>query len=229
MRRPISQLFRMSGAWTVDFRRADRRGVLRPARLRDLALLARRLVPHRLQRAGDLALRPGGGGRPARAPRGDFRSASSSSAAASSARDLIRDLAKADPAEVRLLGVFDDRGDARSPVDGRGLRQARQCRRSRRIRAPDAHRSRDLRAADHRRAAHPPDAAQALGAADRHPPRRARQPLRFRPRSYSYLGAAPMLDVFDKPLARLGRRRQDGASTRSSARSRWSRCRRSWR
>ena len=42
---------------------------------------------------------------------------------------------------------------------------------------------------------------EAVGAAGRHPPRRAHSnKLRFRPRAYSYIGTVPMLDVFDKPI-----------------------------
>ena len=93
---------------------------------------------------------------------------------------------------------------------GRGLSQARQRRRSRRVRALDAHRSGDLRAADHRRRAHSADAAQALGAADRHPPRGARQPPAL-PSALLFLhrrgAGARRLRQADR---RLGRRHQAG-------------------
>jgi Undecaprenyl-phosphate glucose phosphotransferase len=116
------------------------------------------------------------------------------------ARDLIRDLAKADPAEIRLLGVFDDRSDARSPASVEGVAKlgnvddlveyARQTRIDLAVFAlPISAEQRILQMLrklwvlpiDVRLAAH----------ANR---------IRFRPRSYSYLGATPMLDVFDKPL-----------------------------
>jgi Undecaprenyl-phosphate glucose phosphotransferase len=117
------------------------------------------------------------------------------------ARELLRDLAKADPAEVRLLGVFDDRGDARSPGTVEGFAKlgtvddlvefARLTRIDLAIFAlPISAEQRILEMLrklwvlpiDVRLAAH----------ANR---------LRLRPRSYSYVGSAPMLDVFDKPLA----------------------------
>jgi Undecaprenyl-phosphate glucose phosphotransferase len=117
------------------------------------------------------------------------------------ARELLRDLAKSDPAEVRLLGVFDDRGDARSPGNVEGFPKlgnvddlvefARATRIDLAIFAlPISAEQRILEMLrklwvlpiDVRLAAH----------ANR---------LRLRPRSYSYVGSAPMLDVFDKPLA----------------------------
>ena len=66
----------------VHFRCADRAGLLRQARQRDLALLARRLVPSRLQRARGLALRASPSSSTGSRPRGASRSASSWSAAA---------------------------------------------------------------------------------------------------------------------------------------------------
>jgi Undecaprenyl-phosphate glucose phosphotransferase len=114
---------------------------------------------------------------------------------------LLRDLAKADPAEVRLLGVFDDRTDDRSPDVVEGYPKlgnvddlvefARATRIDLAIFAlPISAENRILTMLrklwvlpiDVRLAAH----------ANR---------LRLRPRSYSYVGSAPMLDVFDKPIA----------------------------
>jgi len=116
-------------------------------------------------------------------------------------RDLLRDLANADPAEVRLIGTFDDRGEDRSPnfVEGvpklGDIDELVSFARAARIdlvifTLPIAAEQRILEMlrklwvlpVDVRLAAH----------ANR---------LRLRPRSYSYVGAAPMLDVFDKPLA----------------------------
>ena len=57
--------------------------------------------------------------------------------------------------DVRVVGVFDDRNDERSPDALRGLPQARHGRRFRRIRTPHPHRSRDLLAADQRGKPHP--------------------------------------------------------------------------
>ena len=115
--------------------------------------------------------------------------------------ELLRELAKSDEAEVRLLGVFDDRGDDRSPdtVEGHPklgnvddlVAFARATRVDLVIFAlPITAEQRILQMLrklwvlpiDIRLAAH----------ANR---------LRFRPRSYSYVGKAPMLDLFDKPIA----------------------------
>ncbi len=117
------------------------------------------------------------------------------------ARALVAELAMADPAEVRLLGIFDDRGFDRSPGDVEGFPKlgnvddlvefARSTRIDLAIFAmPISAEQRILEMLrklwvlpiDVRLAAH----------ANR---------LRLRPRSYSYIGSAPMLDVFDKPLA----------------------------
>jgi Undecaprenyl-phosphate glucose phosphotransferase len=115
--------------------------------------------------------------------------------------ELLRQLSKSDEAEVRLLGVFDDRGDDRSPDTVEGYPKlgnvddlvefARSTRLDLMIFAlPITAEERILQMLrklwvlpiDIRLAAH----------ANR---------LRFRPRSYSYVGSAPMLDLFDKPIA----------------------------
>ena len=117
------------------------------------------------------------------------------------AEGLVRDLAEAHPAELRLLGVFDDRGDERAPKMVGGLPKlgnvddlvafARTSRVDLIIFAlPITAEARILEMLrklwvlpiDVRLAAH----------ANR---------LKLRPRAYSYIGKAPMLDVFDKPLA----------------------------
>ena len=63
----------------------------------------------------------------------------------------------------------------RRPLADRRRRpaEARHRRRPRRVRPPHPHRSRDLLAADHGREPHPADAQEAVGAAGRHPARRA--------------------------------------------------------
>jgi Undecaprenyl-phosphate glucose phosphotransferase len=115
--------------------------------------------------------------------------------------DLLRELAKNDEAEVQLLGVFDDRGDERSPNTVEGYPKlgnvddlvdfARSTRVDLVIFAlPITAEQRILQMLrklwvlpiDIRLAAH----------ANR---------LRFRPRSYSYVGKVPVLDLFDKPIA----------------------------
>ena len=115
--------------------------------------------------------------------------------------DLLRELAKNDEAEVQLLGVFDDRSDERSPNTVEGYPKlgnvddlvdfARSTRVDLVIFAlPITAEQRILQMLrklwvlpiDIRLAAH----------ANR---------LRFRPRSYSYVGKVPVLDLFDKPIA----------------------------
>jgi Undecaprenyl-phosphate glucose phosphotransferase len=115
--------------------------------------------------------------------------------------DLLRELAKNDEAEVQLLGVFDDRSDERSPNTVEGYPKlgnvddlvdfARSTRVDLVIFAlPITAEQRILQMLrklwilpiDIRLAAH----------ANR---------LRFRPRSYSYVGKVPVLDLFDKPMA----------------------------
>jgi len=115
--------------------------------------------------------------------------------------DLLRELAKNDEAEVQMLGVFDDRSDERSPDTVEGYPKlgniddlvdfARSTRVDLIIFAlPITAEQRILQMLrklwvlpiDIRLAAH----------ANR---------LRFRPRSYSYVGKVPVLDLFDKPIA----------------------------
>jgi Undecaprenyl-phosphate glucose phosphotransferase len=115
--------------------------------------------------------------------------------------ELLRDLSKSGDAEVRMLGVFDDRGDDRAPEAVEGYPKlgnvddlvefARATRIDLVIFAlPITAEQRILQMLrklwvlpiDIRLAAH----------ANR---------LRFRPRSYSYVGKVPVLDLFDKPIA----------------------------
>jgi Undecaprenyl-phosphate glucose phosphotransferase len=115
--------------------------------------------------------------------------------------DLLRELGKNDEAEVQMLGVFDDRSDERSPNTVEGYPKlgnvddlvdfARSTRVDLVIFAlPITAEHRILQMLrklwvlpiDIRLAAH----------ANR---------LRFRPRSYSYVGKVPVLDLFDKPMA----------------------------
>ncbi len=115
--------------------------------------------------------------------------------------ELLRELSKSDEAEVRMLGVFDDRGDDRAPDTVEGYPKlgnvddlvefARSTRVDLVIFAlPITAEQRILQMLrklwvlpiDIRLAAH----------ANR---------LRFRPRSYSYVGKVPVLDLFDKPIA----------------------------
>jgi Undecaprenyl-phosphate glucose phosphotransferase len=114
---------------------------------------------------------------------------------------LLRDLAKADPAEVRLLGVFDDRTDDRSPDTVEGFPKlgnvddlvefARATRIDLAIFALPISAEQRILTMLRKLWVLPIDVRLAAHA----------NRLRLRPRSYSYVGPAPMLDVFDKPLA----------------------------
>jgi Undecaprenyl-phosphate glucose phosphotransferase len=117
------------------------------------------------------------------------------------ARELLIDLAKADPAEVRLLGVFDDRTDDRSPEILEGFPKlgnvddlvefARATRIDLAIFALPISAEERILGMLRKLWVLPIDVRLAAHA----------NRLRLRPRSYSYVGSAPMLDVFDKPLA----------------------------
>jgi Undecaprenyl-phosphate glucose phosphotransferase len=114
---------------------------------------------------------------------------------------LVNALGQQEDSEVRLLGVFDDRGDDRAPNFCGGLPKlgtvddlVEFARRTRvdlvLFSLPISAESRILQMlkklwvlpVDIRLSAHT-------------------NQLRFRPRSYSYIGAVPVLDVFDRPIA----------------------------
>jgi Undecaprenyl-phosphate glucose phosphotransferase len=114
---------------------------------------------------------------------------------------LLRSLAAQRDSDVRVIGVFDDRGDERSPANCNGVQKlgtvadlvefARQTRVDLVIFSlPISAESRILQMlkklwvlpVDIRLSAHT-------------------NKLRFRPRSYSYIGNVPVLDIFDKPIA----------------------------
>jgi Undecaprenyl-phosphate glucose phosphotransferase len=113
---------------------------------------------------------------------------------------LIEAINKQVDSDVRIVGVFDDRGDERSPTTLAGRRKlgtvddlvefARQTRVdlvifslpiSAEIRILQMLKKLWVLPVDIRLAAH-------------------LNKLRFRPRSYSYIGSVPVLDVFDKPI-----------------------------
>jgi Undecaprenyl-phosphate glucose phosphotransferase len=114
---------------------------------------------------------------------------------------LIHSLAAQRDSDVRVIGVFDDRGDQRSPASCKGVQKlgtvdnlvefARHTRVDLVIFSlPISAESRILQMlkklwvlpVDIRLAAHT-------------------NKLRFRPRSYSYIGNVPVIDIFDKPIA----------------------------
>ena len=119
----------------------------------------------------------------------------------SNGESLIRSLAAQRDSDVHIIGVFDDRGDERSPTSCAGVPKlgtvddlvafARQTRVDLVIFSlPITAEGRILQMlkklwvlpVDIRLSAHT-------------------NKLRFRPRSYSYVGNVPVLDVFDKPIA----------------------------
>ena len=114
---------------------------------------------------------------------------------------LVTSLSKQKDSDLRVVGLFDDRGDGRSPNAIAGMRKlgsvddlvefARRTRVDLVIFSlPISAESRTLQMlkklcvlpVDIRLAAHS-------------------NKLHFRPRSYSYLGSVPVLDVFDRPIA----------------------------
>ena len=114
--------------------------------------------------------------------------------------ELIRALAAQKDSDIRVVGVFDDRGDERSAPSRTAASEARHCGRSGGVRPPDTRRSGALSLpiaaegrilqmlkklwvlpVDIRLAAHS-------------------NKLRFRPRAYSYLGGVPVIDIVDKPI-----------------------------
>ena len=199
-RRPVRQLFRMAAGWcaiffialaAMFFLKADgavsRVWIASWLALGFIELAAERMFLARvvgaLARTGRLERRTvivGGG---------------------EMAAGLLRDLAKADPAEVRLLGVFDDRTDERSPHTVEGLPKlgnvddlvefARATRIDLAIFALPISAEERILTMLRKLWVLPIDVRLAVHA----------NRLRLRPRSYSYVGSAPMLDVFDKPLA----------------------------
>jgi len=116
------------------------------------------------------------------------------------AADVMRELAYADAAEARIVGVFDDRGDDRAPEMVEGVPKlgnvddlvefARRARIDLVIFALPI--SAEARILEMLRKLWvlPVDVRLAANA----------NRLRLRPRSYSYIGRAALLDVFDKPL-----------------------------
>jgi Undecaprenyl-phosphate glucose phosphotransferase len=199
LRRPVSQLFRMSGAWTILF------GALIAlvffGRLENVISRVWLLAWYVMGFSGIAAARFALASVVERlSASGQFQKRVVVVGGGELARDLIRDLSRADPAEVKLIGVFDDRNDDRSPSSLEGFAKLGnvddlvEFARTNRVdlavfSLPISAEQRILQMLrklwvlpiDVRLAAH----------ANR---------IRFRPRSYSYVGATPMLDVFDKPL-----------------------------
>jgi hypothetical protein len=114
---------------------------------------------------------------------------------------VLRGLKTADPAELRILGVFDDRGDARSPVFIEGFQKlgavddlvdfARSSRVDLVIFALPITAEKRILTMLRKLCVLPVDIRPAAHA----------NHLRFRPRSYSYVGGLPVLDILDRPIA----------------------------
>jgi Undecaprenyl-phosphate glucose phosphotransferase len=115
--------------------------------------------------------------------------------------EVLRGLKTADPAELRILGVFDDRGDMRSPVFVEGFQKlgsvddllvfARTSRVDLVIFALPITAEERLLTMLRKLCVLPVDIRLAAHA----------NHLRFRPRSYSYIGRLPVLDILDRPIA----------------------------
>jgi Undecaprenyl-phosphate glucose phosphotransferase len=113
---------------------------------------------------------------------------------------LLEDLEQADPAEYRLLGVFDDRNDERAADEVAGYPKlgnvddlvdfARAARVDLIIFALPITAEARIQAILRKLWVLPIDIRLAAHA----------NRLKLRPRAYSYIGRAPMLDIFDKPL-----------------------------
>ncbi len=115
------------------------------------------------------------------------------------AKELVRALEGQSDNDIRICGIFDDRGSARSRMSWPVIQSSALCRTGGICAArPDRHA--DYRPACECGATHPAAVEKALGAAvdirlAAHSTR-----LRFRPRAYSHVGDVPMLDIFDKPI-----------------------------
>ena len=116
------------------------------------------------------------------------------------AAELLRELAQADRSEVKIVGVFDDRSDDRSPGSLEGAPKlgnvddlvdfARRARIDLVVFALPITAEKRLLEILRKLWVLPVDVRLAANSSR----------VRLRPRAYSYLGPAPMLDVLDKPL-----------------------------
>ncbi|MCY1663932.1 undecaprenyl-phosphate glucose phosphotransferase [Rhizobium sp. SL86] len=116
------------------------------------------------------------------------------------AKDLVRALEQQADNDIRICGIFDDRGSARSPdvvagypklgTFGELVEFARLARIDMLIIALPASAEQRILQLVKKLWVLPVDIRLAAHA----------QRLRFRPRAYSHVGSVPMLDIFDKPL-----------------------------
>ena len=173
-RQPLSNGFRLAGGWSLI--------VLAALALVFFARLLA-IVVQRMTRAGRLDRRTAivGGGE--------------------AGESLLRELSKQEDTELRICGVFDDRTDERSPDVVAGYPKlgnvddlvefARHTRLDLVIFTMPITAEQRLLAMLRKLWVLPIDIRLSAHT----------NKLRFRPRSYSYIGAVPVLDVFDKPIA----------------------------
>jgi Undecaprenyl-phosphate glucose phosphotransferase len=117
------------------------------------------------------------------------------------AGQALRNLRRADPMEIRVLGVFDDRSDSRSPDSVEGFPKlgdvddlvdlARISRIDLVVFVLPITAEQRILTMLSKLCVLPVDIRLAAHA----------NRLRFRPRSYSYVGELPLLDILDKPIA----------------------------
>ena len=196
----LRQMTRMISAWAFVFLLFIGASVLRQARQRDLAALAVGLLLRRPRRADRRTACSCARWCAAGRGRAGSTAAPSSSAPTRTASKLVEALKAQDDSDIDVLGVFDDRNDNRaldtcagSPKLGKVDDIVEFARRTRvdlvLFALPISAETRILEMlkklwvlpVDIRLSAHT-------------------NKLRFRPRSYSYLGEVPTLDVFEAPI-----------------------------
>ena len=195
------QYMRLASAWSVVFLLAISRVVFRQGRRSVLPRLARQLLRRRPGHADRISARVVSPGAPVDT-QGRLDRRTVVVGAGDSGEALIAAMAAQRDSDVRVIGVFDDRGDERCSADrANGVPKlgtvddlvefARHTRVDLVIFSlPISAEGRILQMlkklwvlpVDIRLAAHT-------------------NKLRFRPRSYSYIGNVPVLDIFDRPIA----------------------------
>ena len=195
------QYMRLASAWSVVFLIAISVSYLCQGRRPILPRLARQLLRHRPGHADRISARACSCSCAAGHAKAGSTAAPSWSAPSDNGESLIGSLATQRDSDVRVIGVFDDRGDERSSATCNGIPKlgtvdelvefARRTRVDLVIFSlPISAEGRILQMlkklwvlpVDIRLAAHS-------------------NKLQFRPRSYSYIGSVPVLDIFDRPIA----------------------------
>ncbi len=118
------------------------------------------------------------------------------------AEELIKALEASHDTDIRIAGIFDDRGDGPRVAGRRRLSEARQYRSSWSSSRAARARSADRLAAGRRRRSGCSSCLKKLWVLPVDIRLSAHNnPLRFRPHTYSYIGNVPFIDVTDKPIA----------------------------